>query len=124
MKFDPPRRPGPKPRNRAVRPTLHNGKPGPRPLLWLTGTDPQRHARYIAWGRARAQALFRQEGWTLTFEEFEQIWGQDWPRRGRASDDLCMTRADPDEPWSVHNAELITRAEHNRRCSARKMALK
>lgn len=80
-----------------------------------------RHDQFVAFGRARAQALFRGEAWDLAFDQFVQIWGPDWNRRGRASEDLCMTRADPDLPWSEHNAELITRSEHNRRCSARKM---
>ena len=124
MRITQPKRPGPNPRNRAVRPLLHQGGPGPRPLIWLVGPDPVRHAQYVAWGRARAQALYRGEGWDMTFDEFAEIWGTDWPRRGRASQDLCMTRPDLDLPWSVHNAELITRAEHNRRCAARKMALK
>ena len=115
----PPRR-----RRGAVRPQQHHGGPGPRPFTWRTGPDPVLHSKYVAWSRARAQALFRQEGWNLTFEEFEQIWGDQWHRRGRARDDLCMTRTDPDLAWDTHNVELVTRAEHNRRCAARKMALK
>lgn len=116
------RRPGPRPG--AVRPTLHQGGAGPRPLIWKTGPDPVVHAQFVAFGRARAQALFRQEGWEITFEEFQQIWGADWPQRGRHSDNLCMTRSDIDLPWSADNVELITRADHNRRCSQRKMMLR
>ena len=118
-----PRR-GPRPGVRPVRPQLHHGGAGPRPLTWCTGPDPVRHAQFVAFGRARAQAQFRGEAWTLTFDEFVQVWGADWSRRGRASDDLCMTRVDPDTAWDLHNVELITRCEHNRRCAARKMMLR
>ena len=102
---------------------LHRGGPGPRPLIWRTCPDPVRHAQYVAWGRARAQALFRQEGWAMTFAEFVEIWGEDWSRRGRDSDALCMTRSDWDLAWMPGNVELITRAEHNRRTAARKNLL-
>ena len=122
MRFTQPRRRGPKP-GRAVRPQLHYGGPGPRPLCWKTGPDPVIHDQYVAWGRARAQALWRGEAWELTFEEFRTVWGADWSRRGRGSDDLCMTRQDLTGPWSVHNVELMTRADHNRRCIAMKMGL-
>ena len=111
----------PRRRRGAVRPQQHHGGPGPRPFTWKTGPDPVTHAQFVAWGRARAQALFRQEGWELTFEQFQRIWGADWSRRGRRSDDLCMTRPYPDLPWSEHNAELITRADHNRRCADLRM---
>ena len=81
-----------------------------------------RHDQFVAFGRARAQALFRGEPWCLTFEEFEQIWQDCWHQRGRASEDLCMTRTDPEGAWATNNVELITRAEHNRRCAAQRMA--
>ena len=124
MDLSPRRRRGPKPGGRPVRPQLHHGGAGPRPLIWKTGPDPVIHAQFVAFGRARAQALFRQEGWLMTFQEFQRIWGPDWPQRGRHSTDLCMTRSHTDLPWSADNVELITRAEHNRRCSQRKMMLR
>jgi hypothetical protein len=116
------RRPGPRPQMKPVRPTVHNGRPGPRPLTWCTGPDPVRHDQYVAWGRARAQAQYRGEAWDLTFEQFEQVWSGSWHLRGRASEDLCMTRTDPDLAWMLGNIELITRAEHNRRCAAFRMS--
>jgi hypothetical protein len=115
------RRPGPKPRLRPVRPTQHNNGPGPRPFTWCTGPDPVRHDRYVAWSRARAQAQFRGETWHLTFAEFEDIWGEQWPQRGRGSLDLCMTRSDIEGAWEKGNVELITRTEHNRRCAVYRM---
>ena len=76
-----------------------------------------RHSQFVAWGRARAQAVFRHEPWQLTFDDFVQVWGTRWPERGRGRDQLCMTRRAPDLPWSASTVELITRAEHNRRCA-------
>jgi hypothetical protein len=80
-----------------------------------------RHDRYVAWSRARAQAQFRGETWHLTFAEFEEIWGEQWPQRGRGSLDLCMTRSDIEGAWEKGNVELITRTEHNRRCAVYRM---
>lgn len=91
--------------------------PGPRPWLWRTGPDPVAHDRYVAYNRSRAQAQWRGEQWLLTREQFDRVWGEAWSRRGRASDDLCMTRCDPNLPWSEHNVELISRGEHTRRAA-------
>lgn len=108
-------RPGPKPRIKPRRPLLHDGSPGPRPLLWTTGPDPIRHQRYIAFGRAKCQAEWRGEGWLLTFEQYEEIWGDRWHLRGRTKDTLCLSRIDYDLPWSQDNVEIITRRQHNQR---------
>jgi hypothetical protein len=64
--------------------------------------------------RARAQANFRKEGWTMTFEEFEQMWNQDgsWEQRGRRADDLLMTRLDSGMPWSFENCYIEVRRIH------------
>lgn len=88
---------------------------GPRPNTWCTGTDPQRHEQYYAFLKQRAQARFRKEGWDLEFDDFAEIWGQDWCHRGRASEDLCMTRDDYDLPWHKHNVAIVPRHEHVRR---------
>lgn len=112
-------RPGPKPGMvKPVRPTQHQGGRGPRPLTWITGPDPVRHQRYVAFQRARCQAVWRQEGWELTFDQYEAIWGDQWHRRGRTVDTLCLSRRDYDLPWSPDNVEVITRREHNQRQAA------
>lgn len=74
-----------------------------------------RHAQWIAFGRARCQARFRGEPWTLTFEDWEEIWRDRWHLRGRASGDLCLSRCDYRQGWSVENCELITRRQHTTR---------
>lgn len=116
MIVDIPKKPGPKPGPvRPVRPTLHQGNTGPRPEMWKIGPDPVRHAQYIAYGRAKCQASFRGEGWDLTFEEYEAMWQGRWHLRGRTKNTLCLARIDYDQPWSITNCDIITRAEHNRR---------
>lgn len=90
---------------------------GARPHTWRSGPDPQRHDQYIAFLKQRAQARYRAEPWQLTFEEFEALWQHQWHRRGRASEDLCMSRLDYDQPWSVQNCRILSRAEHVRTSS-------
>jgi len=103
-----------------------SGKPGaglgPRPHTWIVGPDPTRHDQYNAWLRQRAQANYRQEVWSLTFEDFEQLWGTNWSRRGRTSGDLCMSRHNYDGAWSRENCRIMTRAEHVRTSGAIKAA--
>lgn len=82
---------------------------GPNPNAWCTGPDPQRHDQYIAWGRSRAQAHFRQEDWRLTFEQYEALWQGLWSRRGRGSDDLMMMRLDWHKPWNLKNTIIADR---------------
>jgi hypothetical protein len=108
------KRPGPKPRERAVRPTLfQGGTTGPRPLTWCTGPDPVRHRMFVAYGRAKCQAEWRGEGWLLTFADYEDIWQGRWHLRGRTRDTLCLARLDYEQPWSRANVEIMTRRQHN-----------
>jgi hypothetical protein len=95
---------------------------GPRPHTWLTGPDETRHNQYNAFLRQRAQANYRSEVWSMTFEEFESIWGDRWHKRGRGSADLCMSRRDYDQPWSVANCCIMSRGEHVRTSSRVKVA--
>lgn len=105
-------------------PYRSKGKPrGPEPQRWCTGPDPQRHDQYIAFLKSRAQAHFRGEQWELTFEQFEFLWNQDgaWLQRGRASDDLLMTRREFTEPWSQENCYIELRRTHlQRHCQLKK----
>lgn len=83
-----------------------------RPHMWAVGPDPEKHKLYTPWMRAKAQANFREEGWTMTFDEFYEMWHPYWDQRGRQADDLCMSRLDWNQPWSKDNTYIITRQEH------------
>ena len=96
-------------------------QPGPRPDLWAVGPDPLRHAKHIAWARSRAQAHFRGETWNLTFEEYEQFWGDQWHRRSRQRGGLMLMRKDWHEPWSVANCFLGDRDNYHYQQLERKL---
>jgi hypothetical protein len=92
---------------------------GPRPHTWRY-QDPVVHVKHIAWMRMKAQADFRGEPWSLSFEEYQELWGEHWHRKGRGSDEYCMTRQDPDAAWDKDNAVVLRRADSLRLAQTRK----
>lgn len=93
---------------------------GPRPYAWKTGPDPELHRKYRAFIQQKNQAQFRGETWSLTFEQWCQAWGTEYHRRGRGSQDLCLTRWDLDGDWTVENTILLERGLHMRRCGQKR----
>ena len=88
-------------------------KPGEQyPHVWVTGPDPERHARYRIWAQQRNQAQWRGEEWDLDFDTWLQLWEPLWHLRGRCRGSWCMSRLDWDLPWSAANVAIITREEH------------
>jgi len=83
-----------------------------RPHIWCTGPDPVRHDQFVCWMKSKAQCNFRGEEFSLTFEQYEEVWAGQWSKRGRTPNDVCMTRIDWDGAWESGNVEIITRAEH------------
>lgn len=83
------------------------------PHLWCTGPDPRRHDQYIAWLRHRAQAHYRGELYSLTFEDWETVWNQDsaWENRGRSIDSVCLTMIDSQKGWCSDNVVVQCRRE-------------
>lgn len=92
----------------------------PRPHVWIIGPDEQKHKMYHPWQMSKAQAIFRDEGWDLSFEEYYELWKNDWDNRGRKSENMCMTRIDASKPWTIKNVEIVMRLEHLRRQNAAK----
>jgi len=87
---------------------------GPRPQCWkVQGEIP--HQQYLAWLQMKAQAMYRKEIFALSFEEYQQIWLGYWDKKGRGSDDYCLTREDPDGAWIRGNVLCLPRVEHLRR---------
>lgn len=88
---------------------------GPNPNAWITGPNPITHQQYECYLKQKAQAQFRGESWQFDFESWRLVWAPHWHRRGRATDDLCMTRRDPRGAWRSDNVMLIERGEHAKR---------
>lgn len=87
---------------------------GPRPHVWkVQGEIP--HKQYLAYLQMRAQANFRREIFALSFDEFQRLWMGYWDRKGRGTDDYCLTREDPDGAWIWGNVVCMPRVEHLRR---------
>jgi len=74
------------------------------------------HRQYLTWLQQRNQAQWREEGWTIDFDTWKQIWtdsGQ-WANRGRERGTYCMSRLDWSLPWTADNVAIITREAHAR----------
>lgn len=82
------------------------------PHKWVSGPDPVLHKKYRVWVQQRNQANFRGEGWTFTFEDWVDFWGDNFDQRGKEKSSLCMTRKDNSQPWHKDNVKIITRDEH------------
>jgi hypothetical protein len=95
-------------KSKIINPNIH-------PQRWCTGPDLRTHRQYRAYVSQRNQALYRSEGWTITFEEFQLLWATQWEQRGREQDQVLLTRRDPEQPWTVANVEIITRRAHAQR---------
>lgn len=91
-------------------PRPHTRKP--RPHIWKSGPDPVQHKKYLTWLQQRNQALFRDEGWSIDFDAWCELWRDKWDLRGRTKGSYCMTRIDWSLPWTLDNVQVITRSEH------------
>lgn len=90
------------------------------PHMWKSGPDPVEHDKYVAWARARAQAHYRGEPWSMTWPEWQDLWRDHWHLRGRGPGHVKMTRRDLTGPWSRENTCILTPSEHARHHSAGK----
>lgn len=88
-----------------------------RPHCWLSGPDPIDHKLYTDCQRARAQAWYRGEEWSITEQEYIELWRTDdrYLRKGKTSGSICMTKRDHDLDWTIDNVEFVERSEHFRR---------
>jgi hypothetical protein len=76
-------------------------------------TYPGAQAEYrMSWSRMKAQAKYRNEGWNLTWEQYQEIWDGKWHLRGRQPGDLCLTRIDWDGIWDINNVSIVDRETH------------
>lgn len=99
-----------------------NGRGVLRPHRWITGPDPILHDMYHPWQMAKAQAKFRGEEFTLTFDEYAELWQPHWHKRGRRIHEFCMTRHDESLGWTKENAWVVIREVHMKRHNANNLA--
>jgi len=78
--------------------------------------------QYISWLRMKAQCNYRDEEFELSWEDYLAVWQGWWHFRGRQPKDICLTRRDPDGPWTLDNCMLISRHEHFKMTRARQLA--
>ena len=63
---------------------------------------------------ARNQARFRDQEWTLTQEDYFELWDsipQAWLFSGQGAEDYNLSRKDMDEGWTLDNVHVIPRRE-------------
>lgn len=105
-------RPSYVPPSRAKPGNEHLGRPG-GPDTWITGPDPELRNRYYAYLKHRAQCRFRNEEYTLTFDDWLTLWPDElWYKRGRRITDLVLTRAVFSEGWHMGNCHVEDRKTH------------
>ena len=68
-------------------------------------------ARRRTYTASRCQARFRNEAWELTFEDWCEFWPteQEFSRRSRHSNGVCLTREDRQQGWSRTNTIKLPR---------------
>jgi len=99
-----------------IRDNPHNpfwGEGGPD--RWLTGPDPEVRRHRYRWLRARAQARFWGQEWTITWEDYLDLFKTAPGRWGRGMTQLNLTREDTRRGWHIWNVRLRTRSEAMRR---------
>lgn len=81
-----------------------------KPKQFIQGWQSQRRVAFL---RNRSQAKFRNESWTLTWEEYCLFWPTEqlFNQRGRLDHELVLTRKDPNLAWSIDNCHIITRGQ-------------
>jgi hypothetical protein len=94
------------------------GEAGPH--RWITGPDPEIRQLRQRWSRSRAQARYFCQEWTITWEDYLDLYKTAPGRwRGRTSDVLHLMRIDRHLGWHIHNVRLENRGESMSRPKAR-----
>ena len=91
------------------------GKRGrnPNPDSWLSGPDPLCHDKHYGYLKHKAQAKYRSEDYTLTWELWAAMWSDElWLLRGRRANSYCLQKIDVEGGWHEHNIEIVTRRKH------------
>ena len=64
----------------------------------------------------KAQAKFRSEDYSLTPEQWKELWTvENWLQRGRSKHSLCLMQIKHGEGWHFNNVTIVERIECLRR---------
>lgn len=98
---------------------------GPQPDTWITGPDPEIKEHRLRWSRARAQARFWRQEWSILWEDYLDIY-KTAPGRwgGRDGDALHLARRDTAEGWHIWNVHLVNRGQSMRRSTRGKKRIR
>ena len=96
----------------------------PRPKDWLTGPDNAVHRHYYRFLRAKAQAKFWKQTWTLKWEDYLDIFKSMIGKWGRKMKDMNLARIDTTQGWHIWNVQLMTRTEAMSRLTKGKNRIK
>jgi hypothetical protein len=99
----------------------------------MARTDPRPHIRrypdpvdnklFLDCMRARAQAWYMGQEWTISEDEYIKLWRTDdkYLNKGRSNEQYCLVRRDYDLGWHLSNVAIVTRYEHYQICSREKI---
>jgi hypothetical protein len=84
--------------------------------------SPHLHRLRRAFIVARCQANYRNEGWELTWDDWQYLWltKDRYLRKGRGADDLGLSRLDYSSSWCMDNVQIETRKDHLSRIVSQK----
>jgi hypothetical protein len=85
--------------------------------------DPVDNKLFTDCMRARAQATYFGLEWTITEDEYIQMWRHKdlYKEKGRANHQYCLVRKDYEKGWHLDNVHIITRGDHYQICSREKI---
>ena len=97
-------------------PSPLRGRPSPLrgrtfPNKWAAGPDPALRPIWRKWLVAKNQARFRNEEWSLTWEQYLQMIAQTQGNWGRHKGALNLARVDHRLGWHSHNVILKNRSD-------------
>ena len=84
---------------------------GPQPHTWKTGPDPEVKAHRLRWSRMKAQAKFWSQEWTISWEDYLDLYKTATGLWGRQKQNYNLTRVDTRQGWHTWNVQMMTRGE-------------
>lgn len=83
------------------------------PSKWKTGPCLLTREKYYAWLKHKSQANYRDEDYSLTWEQWQTLWPNHlWEKRGKTSDSVILGRVDWSQGWHNHNVQVMDRRRH------------